>query len=247
MEDKGQSLMSRSIIIRGLINELHEEGTITTKEKDLFNDWETESRTQSQKIHLLRSKNRTAVIPEVSGVGTFQEPVIWVMSPKIPTWDAINMELKDFQLSQEVKTAILSLSNQMHCSSEETLEMSLREYFCLPRPQKWKRESWITGGVVMEGERWTLWLNKLSDFSLSLTHSLFCIGDSHKITWSPRSPCCPWGSIRGGEDGSWITHCYKGAICIGDSSKTIWSPRSPWSPWGSIRGGEDGSFHTHYY
>ena len=38
MEDKGQSLMSRSIIIRGLINELHEEGTITTKEKDLFND-----------------------------------------------------------------------------------------------------------------------------------------------------------------------------------------------------------------
>ena len=38
MEDKGKSLMSRSIIIRGLINELHEEGTITTKEKDLFND-----------------------------------------------------------------------------------------------------------------------------------------------------------------------------------------------------------------
>ena len=38
MEDKGSSLMSRSIIIRGLINELHEEGIITTKEKDLFND-----------------------------------------------------------------------------------------------------------------------------------------------------------------------------------------------------------------
>ena len=38
MEDKGSSLMSRSIIIRGLINELHEEGTITTQEKDLFND-----------------------------------------------------------------------------------------------------------------------------------------------------------------------------------------------------------------
>ena len=38
MEDKGSSLMSRSIIIRGLINELYEEGTITSKEKDLFND-----------------------------------------------------------------------------------------------------------------------------------------------------------------------------------------------------------------
>ena len=38
MEDKGSSLMSKGIIIRGLINELHEDGIITTKEKDLFND-----------------------------------------------------------------------------------------------------------------------------------------------------------------------------------------------------------------
>ena len=38
MEDKGSSLMSKGIIIRGLINELREDGTITTKEKHLFND-----------------------------------------------------------------------------------------------------------------------------------------------------------------------------------------------------------------
>ena len=38
MEDKGQSLMSRSIIIRGLINELHEEAIITQSEKELLND-----------------------------------------------------------------------------------------------------------------------------------------------------------------------------------------------------------------
>ena len=38
MEDGGQSLMSRSIIIRGLINELHEEGIITQSEKELLND-----------------------------------------------------------------------------------------------------------------------------------------------------------------------------------------------------------------
>ena len=38
MEDKGSSLMSCSIIIRGLITELYEEGTITSKEKDLIND-----------------------------------------------------------------------------------------------------------------------------------------------------------------------------------------------------------------
>ena len=34
MEDGGQSLMSRSIIIRGLINELHEEGIINQSEKE---------------------------------------------------------------------------------------------------------------------------------------------------------------------------------------------------------------------
>ena len=38
MEDGGQSLMSRSIIIRGLINELHDEGIITQAEKELLND-----------------------------------------------------------------------------------------------------------------------------------------------------------------------------------------------------------------
>ena len=38
MEDGGQSLMSRSIIIRGLINELHEEGIITQSEKELLDD-----------------------------------------------------------------------------------------------------------------------------------------------------------------------------------------------------------------
>ena len=45
-KDLGQKLDSMldaqgilgSIIIRGLINELYEEGTITSKEKDLFND-----------------------------------------------------------------------------------------------------------------------------------------------------------------------------------------------------------------
>ena len=38
MEDGGQSLMSRSVIIRGLINELHEDGIITQSEKELLND-----------------------------------------------------------------------------------------------------------------------------------------------------------------------------------------------------------------
>ena len=38
MEDKGKSLLSRGVIIRGLINELYDDGIITQKEKELFND-----------------------------------------------------------------------------------------------------------------------------------------------------------------------------------------------------------------
>jgi len=38
MEDKGKGLLSRGVIIRGLINELYDEGIITQKEKELFND-----------------------------------------------------------------------------------------------------------------------------------------------------------------------------------------------------------------
>ena len=48
--------------------------------------------------------------------------------------------------------AIQSLSTKMECSPEESLEMSLREHFCLPRPQRWIRESWVRGGVVLEEE-----------------------------------------------------------------------------------------------
>ena len=75
------------------------------------------------------------------------------MSTEIPSEDETVLELNQFHLSLEVKSAIQSLSTKMKCSPEETLEMSLREHFCLPRPQRWMRESWITGGVVMEGER----------------------------------------------------------------------------------------------
>ena len=38
MEDKGKGLLSRGVIIRGLINELYDEGIITQREKELFND-----------------------------------------------------------------------------------------------------------------------------------------------------------------------------------------------------------------
>ena len=53
-------------------------------------------------------------------------------------------------LSPEIKGAIWSLSTQMKCSPEETLEMSIREHFSLLRPQRWIRESWFQGGVVFD-------------------------------------------------------------------------------------------------
>ena len=72
------------------------------------------------------------------------------MSTEIPSEDETVLELNQFHLSPEVKNAIQSLSTQMKCSPEETLEMSLREHFCLPRPQRWIRESWVQGGVVFD-------------------------------------------------------------------------------------------------
>ena len=38
MEDKGKSLLSKGVIMRGLINELHDDGILTLKEMDMLND-----------------------------------------------------------------------------------------------------------------------------------------------------------------------------------------------------------------
>ena len=38
MEDKGKSLLSKGVIMRGLINELYDDGILTQKEKDMLND-----------------------------------------------------------------------------------------------------------------------------------------------------------------------------------------------------------------
>ena len=72
------------------------------------------------------------------------------MSTEIPSEDETVLELNKLHLSPEVRNAIRSLSTQMKCSPEETLEMSLREHFCLPRPQRWMKESWVQGGIEIE-------------------------------------------------------------------------------------------------
>ena len=74
------------------------------------------------------------------------------MSTEIPSRNENFLELNQFHLSPEVMSVIQSLSTKMECSPEETIEMSLREHFCIPRPQRWMKESWVQGGVVFEGK-----------------------------------------------------------------------------------------------
>ena len=78
--------------------------------------------------------------------------LIGILSTETSSRNENFLELTQFHLSLEVRSAIQSLSTKMECSPEETLEMSLREHFCLPRPQRWIRESWVQGGVVLERE-----------------------------------------------------------------------------------------------
>ena len=73
-------------------------------------------------------------------------------------WDCLGVEPVPFEsIGKECDSITI---NKMECSPEKTLEMSLREHFCLPRPQRWMGESWVQGGVVLEGE----WNNELNSF-----------------------------------------------------------------------------------
>ena len=92
------------------------------------------------------------VLPEVPKRQLLQRFFAAIQPTEIPSENETVLELNQFHLSPEVKSKIHSLSTKMECSPEESLEMSLREHFCLPRPQRWMRESWVQGGVVLEGE-----------------------------------------------------------------------------------------------
>ena len=60
------------------------------------------------------------------------------------------MDLKEIGLSQQVWYQLRSLGIQKEAPPLETLEMTLRQHFGLPVPEKWKIESWIQSGVVYE-------------------------------------------------------------------------------------------------
>ena len=71
IEDKGSSLFSRGIIMRGLVEELHAEGTITTKEKELFYDWETGNWRKIQKTLWMEFGHKTTCRRKESWISNF--------------------------------------------------------------------------------------------------------------------------------------------------------------------------------
>ena len=155
MEDGGQSLMSRSIIIRGLINELHDEGIITQSEKELLNDWKASAPSeQSPKLTLLWSRYQKVDWGKECWIKTISEQTHRVMPPEVSAWDE-NVELRNIGLSQQVWEQLHSIGRQKEASPLETLEMTLRNHFGMPVPQKWMRESWIQSGILYEYSDWT--------------------------------------------------------------------------------------------
>ena len=59
------------------------------------------------------------------------------------------MGLRNFGLSQLVMDQLRTVGRQKNAPPLETLEMSLRQHFGLPVPEKWKVDSWIQSGVVI--------------------------------------------------------------------------------------------------
>ena len=61
-----------------------------------------------------------------------------------------NVELRNIGLSHQVWDQHRSVGIQKEAPPLETLEMTLRQHFGLPVPEKWKIDSWIQSGVVYE-------------------------------------------------------------------------------------------------
>ena len=62
------------------------------------------------------------------------------------------MSLSDIGLSQLVLDQLLTVGREKNAPPLETLEMSLRQHFGLPVPEKWKVDSWIQSGVEIVSE-----------------------------------------------------------------------------------------------
>ena len=70
------------------------------------------------------------------------------MHPKVSARNEV--VIVELNFTPDLKREINSLASQMKSTKEETIIMCLRMYFCLPVPEKWMKDSWITNPVVME-------------------------------------------------------------------------------------------------
>lgn len=62
------------------------------------------------------------------------------------------MSLISIGLSQLVMDQLRTVGREKNAPPLETLEMSLRQHFGLPVPEKWKVDSWIQSGVEIVSE-----------------------------------------------------------------------------------------------
>ena len=62
------------------------------------------------------------------------------------------MSLISIGLSQLVIDQLRTVGREKNAPPLETLEMSLRQHFGLPVPEKWKVDSWIQSGVEIVSE-----------------------------------------------------------------------------------------------
>ena len=62
------------------------------------------------------------------------------------------MSLSDIGLSQLVMDQLQTVGREKNAPPLETLEMSLRQHFGFPVPEKWNVDSWIQSGVEILSE-----------------------------------------------------------------------------------------------
>ena len=62
------------------------------------------------------------------------------------------MSLIGIGLSQLVMDQLRTVGREKNAPPLETLEMSLRQHFGFPVPEKWKVDSWIQSGVEIASE-----------------------------------------------------------------------------------------------
>ena len=77
----------------------------------------------------MKTRNQGTIGTEIGRIEYESKLFDGDMSTEIPSEDETVLELNQFHLSPEVMRAFQSLSIKMECLPEETLEMSLREYF----------------------------------------------------------------------------------------------------------------------